>query len=72
MENDLDLVALREGVRVVDNILLTGDGMKEIIGADYPWPLPRASDEVMNQTVLERLQTGFHSCGTARLSKGID
>ena len=71
MENDLDIIALREGVRFVDDILMTGDGMKDIIGADYPRPMPRASDEAMNQTILERLQTGFHPCGTCRLSHNI-
>ena len=71
MENDLDLIALREGVRMIDDILLHGDGMKDIIGADYPWPMPRASDEAMNQMILERLQTGFHPCGTCRISKDI-
>jgi hypothetical protein len=57
--NDLDLVALREGVRWIDDILRTGDGMKEIIGEDYPWPMPRNSDEAMRQMILERSQTGF-------------
>ena len=71
MENDLDLIALREGVRHIDDILLHGDGMKDTIGADYPWPMPRASDEAMNQMILERLQTGFHPCGTCRIGKDI-
>jgi choline dehydrogenase-like flavoprotein len=71
MENDLDIIALREGVRFVDDILKTGDGMKAVIGADYPWPMPRASDGAMNQTILERLQTGFHPCGTCRLSQNV-
>jgi choline dehydrogenase len=70
--DDLDLIALREGVRFVDDILMTGDKMKDLVGADYPWPMPRASDEAMNKTILERSQTGFHPCGTNRLSKGIE
>jgi hypothetical protein len=57
--NDLDLIAMREGCRMVDDILSTGDGMKDIIGEDYPWPLPRHSDEAMNKAILERSQTGF-------------
>jgi hypothetical protein len=57
--NDLDLVALREGVRFVDNILMNGDGMKDLIVDDYPWPMPRHSDEAMNKMILERSQTGF-------------
>ena len=72
MENDLDLMALREGVRFIDDILVNGEGMKDIIGEDYPWPMPRASSEAMDQQILERLQTGFHPCGTNRLSKDIN
>lgn len=72
MENDLDLLAMREGVRRIDDILLNGKGMKDIIGKDYPWPMPRSSDEAMNRAILERLQTGFHPCGTNRLSKDIN
>ncbi|KAF2401883.1 alcohol oxidase [Trichodelitschia bisporula] len=68
----LDLVGLREGVRFVDDILTTGEGMKDIIGEDYPWPMPRQSDEAMNKMILGRAQTGFHPCGTLRLSKSID
>ncbi|KAH7074077.1 oxidoreductase [Paraphoma chrysanthemicola] len=69
--NDLDLIAMREGCRMVDDILTTGEGMKDIIGEDYPWPLPRHSDEAMNKAILERSQTGFHPCGTCRLGKDI-
>lgn len=43
MADDLDLIALREGVRKIDDILMSGDGMRDLIGADYPWPMPRAS-----------------------------
>lgn len=57
--NDLDLVALREGCRYIDDILMNGEGMKDIIGEDYPYPLPRSSDEAMKKSILERSQTGF-------------
>ncbi|KAJ7029218.1 hypothetical protein C8F04DRAFT_1116936 [Mycena alexandri] len=70
-EDDLDLVAMREGVRFVDNIVMNGEGMKDIIEEDYPWPMPRTSDEAMNKMILERSQTGFHPCGTTRMSKDI-
>ena len=69
--HDLDLIALREGVRFVDDILMNGEGMRDIISDDYPWPMPRNSDEAMIKTILERSQTGFHPCGTLRLSKDI-
>jgi len=72
LNDDLDLLALREGVRFVDDILMNGDGMKDIIGEDYPWPMPRASDAAMDKMILERSQTGFHPCGTTRLSKSIE
>ncbi|KAF2247854.1 GMC oxidoreductase [Trematosphaeria pertusa] len=70
--NDLDLVAMREGCRMVDDMLTTGEGMRDIIGEDYPWPMPRYSDEAMKKTILERSQTGFHPCGTCRLSQSIE
>ena len=72
LNNDLDILALREGVRHIDDILMTGDGMKDLLGDDHPWPLPRTSDEAMNQQILERMQTGYHPCGTARLGKDIE
>jgi hypothetical protein len=50
---------LREGVRFVDDIIVNGEGMKDLVGEDYPWPMPRASDEAMNKMILERSQTGF-------------
>ncbi|OQD76831.1 hypothetical protein PENDEC_c003G03207 [Penicillium decumbens] len=50
---------------------MTGDGFKDIIGEDYPWPIPRDSDEAMDKMILEQSQTGFHPCGTCRLSKDI-
>ena len=43
--DDLDLIAMREGVRFVDDIIMNSDGMKDLVGEDYPWPMPRASDE---------------------------
>lgn len=69
--HDLDLIALREGVRFIDDIVMNGEGMRHIISDDYPWPMPRNSDEAMIKTILERPQTGFHPCGTCRLSKDI-
>ncbi|KAF1983344.1 GMC oxidoreductase [Aulographum hederae CBS 113979] len=69
--DDLDLVALREGCRFVDDILMKGEGMRDIIEEDYPWHLPRESDEAMKKAILERSQTGFHPCGSLRLSAHI-
>jgi len=69
--DDLDLIAMREGIRFVDDILMNGEGMKDIIVEDYPWPMPRKSDKAMKKMILERSQTGFHPCGTTRLSQDI-
>jgi choline dehydrogenase len=62
---------MREGVRFIDDILMNGEAMKDLVESDYPWPMPRASDEAMNRAILERSQTGFHPCGTNRLGKDI-
>ncbi|PSR85574.1 hypothetical protein BD289DRAFT_368349 [Coniella lustricola] len=70
--NRLDLVALRQGVRYVDDVLMNGKGMKDIIGEDYPWPMPRQSDAAMETMIKERSQTGFHPCGTTRMGKDVE
>lgn len=71
LEDELDIIALRQGLRFVDDILMNGEGMKDIIGEDYPFPVPRNSDEALNTMIKERFQTGFHPCGTCRLGKDI-
>lgn len=71
LDDSLDILALREGVRWVDDVLMTGEGMRDLLGADYPWPLPRHSDAAMDQQIKERMQTGFHPCGTLRLGKDV-
>lgn len=68
-DDPLDLVALRQGVRFVDDVLMRGEGMRDVIGEDYPWPMPRHSDEAMETMIRERAQTGFHPCGTLRMGK---
>ncbi|KAJ5799442.1 CAZyme family AA3 [Penicillium psychrosexuale] len=69
--NDLDILAMREGVRWTYDLLTTGAGFKDIVVSEYPWKMPLDSDDDMNRAVLDRSQTGFHPCGTARLSKSI-
>lgn len=69
--NDLDILAMREGVRWTHDLLTKGAGFKDIVVAEYPWKMPVASDEEMKRVVLDRSQTGFHPCGTARLSQSI-
>lgn len=71
-DDRLDLVALRQGVRFVDDILMNGDGMRDILGEDYPWPMPRSSDAAMETMIKERSQTGFHPCGTLRMGKDVE
>lgn len=70
--NDLDIIAMREGIRWTYDLLLKGDGFKDIVVDEYPWDMPLDSDEEMKRAVLERSQTAFHPTGTARLSKDID
>ncbi|KAF9108970.1 hypothetical protein BGX27_008172 [Mortierella sp. AM989] len=70
--NDLDIIAMREGIRWAYDLLLNGEGFKDIVVKEYPWDMPLDSDEEMKRAVLDRSQTAFHPCGTARLSKNID
>ncbi|KAF9348704.1 hypothetical protein BGX26_012917, partial [Mortierella sp. AD094] len=70
--NDLDIIAMREGIRWTYDLLLNGEGFKDIVEKEYPWDMPLDSDEEMKRVVLDRSQTAFHPCGTARLSKNID
>lgn len=69
--NDLDIIALREGIRYTYDVLKNGPGFKDIIEDEYPWEMPLHDDKLMKMTVLDRSQTSFHPCGTARLSKNI-
>jgi len=69
--NDLDIIAVREGIRFSYDVLKNGDGFKDIILDEYPWEMPLHDDDLMKRTVLDRCQTSFHPCGTTRLSKNI-
>ncbi|TPX12512.1 uncharacterized protein E0L32_000689 [Thyridium curvatum] len=70
--NDLDIIAIREGIRFAYDVLKNGEGFKDIVEDEYPWDMPLHDDEAMKRTVLDRSQTSFHPCGTARLSKTIE
>ncbi|KAL4785399.1 hypothetical protein BJX76DRAFT_347043 [Aspergillus varians] len=69
--NELDVIAIREGIRYSYDVLKNGDGFKDVIIDEYPWEMPLHDDKLMQRTVLDRSQTSFHPCGTARLSKDI-
>ncbi|OQE20861.1 hypothetical protein PENFLA_c015G09797 [Penicillium flavigenum] len=69
--NDLDIIAVREGIRFAYDVLKNGEGFKDIVEDEYPWDMPLHDDEAMKRTVLDRSQTSFHPCGTARLSRNI-
>ncbi|KAJ5154611.1 uncharacterized protein N7500_010050 [Penicillium coprophilum] len=69
--NDLDIIAIREGIRFSYDVLKHGKGFKDIVLGEYPWEMPLHDDELMKRAVLDRSQTSFHPCGTARLSKNI-
>ncbi|PWY71786.1 choline dehydrogenase [Aspergillus sclerotioniger CBS 115572] len=70
--NDLDIIAMREGIRFTYDVLTKGDGFKYLVECEYPWEMPLHSDSEMRRAVLDRCQTAFHPCGTARLSKSIE
>jgi choline dehydrogenase-like flavoprotein len=70
--DDLDIIAMREGVRFTYDVLKHGDGFKDVVMDEYPWDMPLESEEEMKRAVLDRSQTSFHPCGTNRLSKSID
>lgn len=70
--DDLDVIAMREGIRFSYDLLTKGEGFKDIVVAEYPWDMPLDSDEEMNKAVLDRCQTAYHPCGSLRLSKDIE
>ncbi|KAK5989050.1 Alcohol dehydrogenase [Cladobotryum mycophilum] len=70
--NELDIIAVREGIRFSYDLLTKGDVFKDLVIAEYPWPMPLDSDEEMRKVVLDRCQTAFHPIGTNRLSKDIN
>jgi len=72
LSNELDIIALREGVRFAYDILTKGDGFKDLVVEQYPWNMPLHSDELMRTSVQDRVQTSYHPCGTNRLSKNIE
>ncbi len=39
--NDLDVIAMREGIRWTYDLILKGDGFKDIVVDEYPWAMPR-------------------------------
>jgi choline dehydrogenase-like flavoprotein len=57
--NDLDILAMTEGVRWTYDLLTTGAGFKDIVVGEYPWKMPLHSDTEMKRAVLDRSQTGF-------------
>ncbi|KJZ75584.1 hypothetical protein HIM_05047 [Hirsutella minnesotensis 3608] len=70
--DDLDIVAMREGIRFSYDVLTKGEGFRDLVEAQYPWDMPLDSDDDMKRAVLDRCQTAFHPCGTARLSKSVE
>lgn len=59
--NDLDIIAMREGIRFSYDVLTKGEGFRDVVVDEYPWEMPL--DEEMKRAVLD------HPCGTARLSQ---
>ncbi|OKL58553.1 hypothetical protein UA08_06050 [Talaromyces atroroseus] len=67
--NDLDIIAMREGLRFSYDLLLKGEGFNDLVVDEYPWDMPLHSVEELKRAVLDRCQRAFHPCGTARLSR---
>lgn len=57
--NDVDIVALREDVRFVHDVLLTKEGVKGIFVEDYPKPLSRDDDEAMRKQIFREVAVRF-------------
>ncbi|WP_425172980.1 GMC family oxidoreductase [Mycobacterium sp.] len=72
LANELDIIAIREGIRFTYDVLTKGDGFRDLIVSEYPWDMPLHSNELMTTSIQDRVQTSFHPCGTARLSKNIE
>lgn len=87
LEHPVDVVGLREGVRFIDDVLLRGDGMTDVITGEYPEQLPRHSDDLMHRKLLERVSTGYRTrliflvempltfldpCGSCRMGRTIE
>ncbi|KAE9371805.1 GMC oxidoreductase [Stipitochalara longipes BDJ] len=65
LEDNPDVISLREGDRFIDDMLMTDYGFEDIVGEDYPSPMPRNLDEAMDKLILER------PSGKCRLLKNI-
>jgi choline dehydrogenase len=72
LSNELDIIALREGIRFSYDVLTKGDGFKDLVVDQYPWDIPLHSDELMRTAIQDRIQTSYHPVGTNRLSRNID
>ncbi|CUM48403.1 unnamed protein product [Debaryomyces tyrocola] len=69
--DELDILAMREGIRFSYDVLTKGKDFKDIVLSEYPWEMPLDDEKEMRRAVLDRCQTAFHPCGTNRLSKDI-
>ena len=69
LDHPLDVVGLREGVRFIDEIILRGEGLKDLVEVEYPSPVPRDDDEAMDKWIHERVSTGYRKCSTASRSR---
>lgn len=70
-ESELDIIAMREGIRFSYDMLTKGAGFKDLVVAEFPWEMPLDDDKAMRHAVLDRCQTAFHPCCSNRLSKDI-
>ena len=57
LSNELDIIALREGIRFSYDVLTKGDAFKDLVVNQYPWDMPVHSDELM-RTAISTSWTG--------------
>ncbi|KAF4436401.1 glucose-methanol-choline (gmc) oxidoreductase [Fusarium austroafricanum] len=52
--DDLDIIAMREGIRFSYDVLTKGKGFKDIVLAEYPWEMPLDDDKEMHRANIDQ------------------
>lgn len=59
LADDLNIVAVREGVRFIDEVIWKGNDIKNVVLEDYPVAVRRDSDDAMRKFIVDRVSTGY-------------
>ncbi|KAK5991966.1 Pyranose dehydrogenase 3 [Cladobotryum mycophilum] len=70
LAEEVDVASLREGMRFIHEVLMKGDGMRDLIFGEHPEPLPE-SDKDFNDLISRQVTTGYDACGTCRMGNDI-